>query len=200
MTQRLLFERGPKLPEGLIFEPDFLSVAEENELIEVIRTLLFSEVRMHGVVAKRRVPHFGLRYAFTSHQLSPASEIPDEFSAIRIRAAQLAGVDPRAFCEVLVTEYPPGAGIGWHRDAPPFGIIAGISLAANSTMRFRRETESTKRTGGNHETAAIALPQRSLYVLAGTARTDWQHSIRPIAETRYSITFRTLRHKPEADR
>ncbi|MCU1241724.1 MAG: 2OG-Fe(II) oxygenase [Candidatus Acidoferrum typicum] len=195
MTQRALFERGPKLPDGLIFEPDFLTVAEENELIEVIRTLPFSEVRMHGVVAKRRVAHFGLRYAFTSHQLSPASEIPDKFGAIRVRAAQLSGVDPHAFSEVLVTEYPPGAGIGWHRDAPPFGIIAGISLAANCTMRFRKETGSAKGVGGKNETAAIKLPQRSLYVLAGTARTDWQHSIRPIAETRYSITFRTLKQK-----
>jgi alkylated DNA repair protein (DNA oxidative demethylase) len=195
VTQRVLFDRGPEAPEGLIFEPDFLTIDEENDLIEVIRALPFGEVRMHGVVAKRRIAHFGLRYAFTSHQLSPASEIPAEFSAIRIRAAQLAGVDSHAFSEVLVTEYPPGAGIGWHRDAPPFGIIAGISLAANSTMRFRRETESTKRTGGKSETAAIALPQRSLYVLAGTARTDWQHSIRPIEETRYSITFRTLKQK-----
>jgi len=196
VTQRTLFERGPEAPEGLIFEPDFLTIAEENELIHVIRALPFGEVRMHGVVAKRRVAHFGLRYAFTSHQLSPTSEIPDEFSAIRLRAAQLAGVDPHAFSEVLVTEYPPGAGIGWHRDAPPFGIIAGISLSANCTMRFRKETESTKGTAAKRETAAIALPQRSLYVLAGTARTDWQHSIRPIAETRYSITFRTLKHKP----
>jgi DNA oxidative demethylase len=94
----------------------------------------------------------------TSSQLSRASEIPDEFSAVRVRAAQLAGVDPHAFSEVLVTEYPPGAGIGWHRDAPPLGIIAGISLAANCTMRFRKETESTKGTAGKRETAAIEFP------------------------------------------
>jgi alkylated DNA repair protein (DNA oxidative demethylase) len=189
VTQRVLFERGPEAPEGLIFERDFLTIAEQNDLIEVIRTLPFGEVRMHGVVAKRRVAHFGLRYAFTSHQLSPASEIPDEFSAIRGRAAQLAGVDPHAFSEVLVTEYPPGAGIGWHRDAPPFGIIAGISLAADCTMRFR------KGIGGQRHTSAVNLPRRSLYVLAGTARTEWQHSIAPIAELRYSITFRTLKEE-----
>jgi alkylated DNA repair dioxygenase AlkB len=193
VTQRVLFERGPKLPEGLLFEPDFLTVAEDNELIDVIRPLPFGEVRMRGVVAKRRVVHFGLRYAFTSHQLSPASEIPNEFSAIRERAAQVGGVDPGAFSEVLVTEYPPGAGIGWHRDAPPFGIIAGISLAADCTMRFRNVPTSTKGAGGNIESSAIELPRRSLYVLAGSARNDWQHSIRPIPETRYSITFRTLK-------
>src|SRR5882762_3733253 len=47
VTQRVLFERGPKLPEGLLFEPDFLTVAEDNELIDVIRALPFGEVRMH---------------------------------------------------------------------------------------------------------------------------------------------------------
>jgi alkylated DNA repair dioxygenase AlkB len=193
--QSVLFERGPKLPEGLIFERDFLTVAQEDELIEVIRHLPFGEVRMHGVVAKRRVAHFGLRYAFTSHHLSPASEIPHEFDTIRGRAANLAGVDPQSFSEVLVTEYPPGAGIGWHRDAPPFGIVAGISFAADCTLRFRKGPLSAKAESGQRETSAVQLPRRSLYVLAGSARSEWQHSISPIEQLRYSITFRTLKQK-----
>jgi alkylated DNA repair dioxygenase AlkB len=150
---------------------------------------------MHGVVAKRRVAHFGLHYTFTSHRLTPASDAPQEFDAIRSRAAQIAGLDSGSFSEVLVTEYPPGAGIGWHRDAPPFGIIAGISLAADSTMRFRRDLPSEKGAVGRREASALELPRRSLYVLTGTARTDWQHSISPIAQLRYSITFRTLKQK-----
>lgn len=194
MSQIVLFERGPQLPEGLIFQPDFLSVGEENELLDMIRQLPFGEVRMHGVVAKRRVAQFGLRYAFTSHRLSPAREIPGEFDVIRVRAAELAGVAAQSFSEVLVTEYPSGAGIGWHRDAPPFGIVAGISLAADCTMRFR------KGDAGKRETSAIELPRRSLYVLAGDARSEWQHSISPIAELRYSITFRTLRESQDRDR
>jgi hypothetical protein len=38
---------------------------------------------------------------------------------------------------------------------------------------------------------AARLEPRSAYRLAG-ARHDWQHSIPPMAELRYSITFRTL--------
>jgi alkylated DNA repair dioxygenase AlkB len=197
VTQRVLFERGPKLPEGLIFEPDFLTIAEEHEVIDVIRTLPFGEVRMHGIVAKRRVAQFGLRYAFSSHRLTPAPEIPDEFSAVRVRAAKLAGVDPHAFSEVLVTEYPASAGIGWHRDAAPFGIIAGISVAADCTMRFRKGPPGTREAAGKLETHAIELPRRSLYVLKGRVRSDWQHSISPIANLRYSITFRTLKQSPK---
>jgi DNA oxidative demethylase len=34
----------------------------------------------------------------------------------------------------LVNEYPPGAPIGWHRDAPQYGIVIGISLASTCRM------------------------------------------------------------------
>ncbi len=90
-----------------------------------------------------------------------------------------------------MTEYQPGAGIGWHRDAPPFGIIAGISLAGKCRMRFQ------KGTGADRQTAAIELTPRSIYLLTGRARSDWQHTIPPGTELRYSITFRTLRRRTQ---
>ncbi|HYP14880.1 MAG TPA: alpha-ketoglutarate-dependent dioxygenase AlkB, partial [Bryobacteraceae bacterium] len=99
----------------------------------------------------------------------------------------LASVDPGEFAEALVTEYPPGAGIGWHRDAPPFGIVAGISLGATCRMRFQ------KGTGPERVTSAAELPPRSIYLLTGPARKEWQHTIPAVKQTRYSITFRTLR-------
>ncbi len=135
--------------------------------------------------------HYGLHYSFTSRALSPAAEIPDAFEMICTRAAQVANVNPSDFSEVLVTEYPPGAGIGWHRDATPFGIIAGISLAANCRMRFQ------KGAGAQRQTTAVELPSRSIYLLTGEARNLWQHSIAPMKELRYSITFRTLKHPTE---
>jgi alkylated DNA repair protein (DNA oxidative demethylase) len=142
---------------------------------------------MHGVVAKRRIVHFGVRYAFTSHQLSPAPAIPQTFKTIRARAAAIADIDPNEFSEVLVTEYRAGAGIGWHRDAPPFGIIAGISLAENRRLRSQRGRKS------NRKTASIDLPRRSMYLRAGEVRSEWEHSIPAISHLRYSITFRTVK-------
>jgi alkylated DNA repair dioxygenase AlkB len=87
---------------------------------------------------------------------------------------------------VLVTDYSPGAGIGWHRDAPPFGIVAGISLGAEGRMRFRKRVD-------HRQTAALPLTAGSLYLLTGEARTDWEHMIPPVESQRFSITFRTLR-------
>lgn len=175
------------LPDGFIYVPEFLTVEEEGELIETIRHLDFREFQMYGVTAKRRVVHFGWDYSFDSRQVTPTTAIPAEFTLIRNRAAILAGIEPAEFAEALVTEYQPGAGIGWHRDAPPFGIIAGISLAGGCRMRFQRGK------GKDRETAAVELEPRSIYLLRGGARKEWQHTIPATKELRYSITFRTLR-------
>jgi alkylated DNA repair protein (DNA oxidative demethylase) len=176
-----------ELPEGFVLAPDFLSEAEEAELIAFLPTLSFGQVRMHGVVAKRRVAQFGLHYAFESFRLTPAPPAPLQIDRLRERAAQFAGLSAEEFAETLVTEYQPGAAIGWHRDAPPFGIVAGISLGAQCRMRFQ------KGLGANRRTAAVVLPPRSMYLLTGGVRSEWQHTIPPLRELRYSITFRTLR-------
>jgi len=175
------------LPSGLVFLPDFLTPTEENELLAFIRTIEFRIFEMYGVTAKRRIKQFGWHYAFESYQLTPADKIPADFAEIGTRSAALAGIDPSEWAEALVTEYPAGAGIGWHRDAPAFGIVAGISLLGACRMRFQTGTGPTR------VTSAIELPRRSIYVLTGAVRTKWQHMIPPTREQRHSITFRTLR-------
>jgi len=178
------------LPPGLIFLPEFLTSTEEHDLLGLIRAIDFRTLEMHGVTAKRRIKQFGWHYAFESYRLIPTDPIPSDFITIGARSAELAGIDPSGWAEVLVTEYPTGAGIGWHRDAPAFGIVAGISLLGSCRMRFQAGI------GAARVTRAIELPPRSLYLLTGEVRTKWQHMIPPIRELRYSITFRTLR-KPK---
>jgi DNA oxidative demethylase len=175
------------LPPGLIFLPEFLTSTEEHDLLGMIRAIEFRTLQMHGVTAKRRIKQFGLHYAFESYRLTPTDPIPADFIIIGARSAELAGIDPSAWAEVLVTEYPAGAGIGWHRDAPAFGIVAGVSLLGSCRMRFQTGAGATR------VTRAIELPPRSLYLLTGEVRTNWQHMIPPTRESRYSITFRTLR-------
>jgi alkylated DNA repair dioxygenase AlkB len=94
--------------------------------------------------------------------------------------------------ELLVTEYPPGSVINWHRDAPPFDVIAGISLSADCTFKLRpHEKEKQNRKS----ILSFPVKRRSLYLIQGEARTNWQHSIAPVKEMRYSITLRTLREQ-----
>jgi alkylated DNA repair dioxygenase AlkB len=149
--------------------------------------LEFHEARMHGVVARRRVLHYGWLYSFDSFRVSPGPPIPDFLLGVRERLAEFAAVGPEELGEALITEYAPGAGIGWHRDAPPFGIVAAVSLVGSCRMRFRRGEVR------NWETAEIELAPRSAYAITGEARSKWQHGIPPAKALRYSITFRTLR-------
>src|SRR3954463_11035760 len=180
------------LPEGFLLKPDLLTSEEETALIEFIGSVSFGEVRMHGVTAKRRVAQFGWRYSFESYRLTEGPPVPVAFLDVREGAAKLAGVHADEFSEALVTEYLPGAGIGWHRDAPHFGVVAGISLGSACRMRFR--------TGEVHHrrTAVVELPPRSIYLLTGSARSDWQHMLPPVRQTRWSLTFRTVRRPRSA--
>jgi alkylated DNA repair dioxygenase AlkB len=176
-------------PDGLLYEREFISTAEEAELIDRVRRLEYDSVVMHGVTAKRRVAHYGWLYGYESWRISPGPPIPDFLLPVRARCAALLSVEPAALAEALVTEYPPGAGIGWHRDAPMFGVVAAVSLAGACRLRFQRGK------GAERQTAEILVEPRSVYVLDGEARRDWQHSIPATRELRYSITFRTLRQK-----
>jgi alkylated DNA repair dioxygenase AlkB len=167
---------------------------EEAALVARLGPLEFEEVRMRGRVARRRVLHFGWGYGYAVRALGPAEALPSWLETLRTRAAALADVPAEHFEEALVTRYPPGAGIGWHRDAPIFGSpVVGISLHAPCVMRLRRAF-----AGARHE-HQIALARRSAYVLGGAARWSWQHAIPPIRDTRYSITFRTLRPSSDGD-
>jgi alkylated DNA repair protein (DNA oxidative demethylase) len=180
------------LPPGLIFLPEFLTQDEESDLLNLIRTIEFRTFQMHGVTAKRRIKQFGWHYAFESYRMTPANPIPAEFDSLRARSAALAGIDPAEWAEALVTEYQVGAGIGWHRDAPTFGLVAGISLMGSCRMRFQTGTGPTRIT------SAIELPPRSIYLLTGEVRTKWQHMIPAARQLRYSITFRTIRKHTDA--
>ena len=177
-----------KAPEGFRYLPGFVARDEEREMIERIAPLEFQDVRMHGIVAKRRTAHFGWLYAYDSARVEPGPPLPSFLRDLRARAAALVAVEPEDLEEVLVTKYPPGAGIGWHRDAPAFGPeVVGVSLGSACRMRFQRGE------GERRSTYAALLEPRSAYVLAGPSRSSWQHSIPKTPELRYSVTFRTLR-------
>jgi alkylated DNA repair dioxygenase AlkB len=143
---------------------------------------------MRGVAARRTVVHFGWDYGYESWRITPTAPVPDFLVPLRERAAALGALTPEALEQVLVARYPPGAGIGWHRDAPVFGpVVVGVSLGAPAVMRFRRGT------AGAWDLRRVVLAPGSAYVLSGPARAAWQHSIPPVDALRYSLTFRTVR-------
>ena len=178
---------APNLPDGFRYRPDLIGPADQDALLAHVRGLPFREFEFHGHTGRRRVVSFGWHYDFAARRLRKADDIPEFLLALRPRAAAFAGMEPGALQHVLVTEYGPGAGIGWHRDKAVFGEVVGISLLAPCTFRLRRAA------GGKWERASLVAEPRSAYLLSGPARTVWEHSIPPVDALRYSITFRNLR-------
>jgi alkylated DNA repair dioxygenase AlkB len=174
-----------------------VSEDEERVLVRDIEALEFSRVEMRGVVARRRTAHFGVTYGYEHRTSEAGIPIPAFLLPLRERIAEWAGIAADDFVEALVTEYPAGAGIGWHRDAPMFGeIIGGVSLLSACRMKFRPYVSPAKvrdREGPRRTTHEIELTQRSGYLITGTARREFEHSIPHTVTLRYSITFRTLR-------
>jgi alkylated DNA repair dioxygenase AlkB len=185
-----LFPARPIYPAGFTYIPAFLSENEEQQLLSEISNLELHVFKFQGFEAKRKVASFGYDYSFDKRALSKGKEIPAAFDVLIDKVANHLLINKEDFAELLVTEYPVGSVINWHRDAFPFDLIAGISLLSDCTFRLRPH-DKTKQD----RSAIISVPvkSRSLYVMRGMARTEWQHSISPVKAVRYSITLRTLR-------
>jgi alkylated DNA repair dioxygenase AlkB len=187
----------PELPEGFLYHENFLSETEETELVRAFQGESFAAFDFHGYMAKRRVVRYGVDYEYGTRHVNPIDPIPDFLLSIRDRAGAFAGVAPEELIQGMILEYPPGAPIGWHRDAPQFGIVIGISLLSSARMRLKPYTVGTSKEQNapakRQPTVSIELAPRSIYVLSGTARSAWQHSIPAVENLRYSITFRTVR-------
>ena len=182
---------GQNYPPGLLYREQFLTPEEETDLLQSIASVTFGPFEMRGVAARRRVAFFGQSYDRTE-----AKSFPDFLLSLRIKIAEWTKVDAAAFAMCLINEYPPGAPIGWHRDAPQYDVVAGVSLLSDCRMKFRpylspalAEGRSTRRPA-THE---IALERRSAYFMTGESRTAYEHHIPAVTNLRYSITFRTLR-------
>ena len=182
----LFADDAPERPEGMAYWPDLVSADEERALARQIAELPFERFQFHGFEGNRRTVSFGWHYGFDGSGLKAAEPMPDWVLPVRARAAALAGLAADALAHLLVIEYAPGAGIGWHRDRPVFGDVVGVSLLAPARLRFRRKI------GEKWERKSAWVEPRSAYLLRGPSRDIWEHSIAPMEVLRYSLTFRTF--------
>jgi alkylated DNA repair dioxygenase AlkB len=188
-NQRVLFDSAGALPPGFVYDANFLTAEEEVALLEAIRQLPLAEALYKAFTAKRRILSFGAGYDFGASVLLPAPPVPPFLHPLRERVSEWTGVASDELIQCTVAEYARGTQLGWHRDLPHFGIVAGVSLRSPCRMRLRPYPH----VKGRREGLALTLEPRSAYVMRGVARWGWQHAISPTKDLRYSITFRTMR-------
>jgi alkylated DNA repair dioxygenase AlkB len=176
------------MPEGLLYQPDFISQDEETKLLAQVARLPLEEAKYKSFTAKRRTVSYGSSYDFDSNRLGSAPALPDFLFALRAKVAALVHTGEYDFRHALVTEYRPGTELGWHRDVPEFELVVGVSLAGSCRMRFRAYPPKP-----GSKIFTLDLAPRSVYVLRDEIRWRWQHSVAATKELRYSITFRTPR-------
>jgi len=177
------------LPDGFRYGPDLVDAKEEAALVVAIEALPFKAFEFQGFLGKRRVVSFGWRYDFNGGGFQKIDPLPDFLLPLRGRAAEFAGLPANAIEHALVTEYRDGAAIGWHKDRDVFDDVIGVSFVSPCTFRFRRKR------GAKWERRSLTVAPRSVYLLRGPSRTEWEHSIPGVEMLRYSVTFRTL-HPP----
>ncbi|HUQ35586.1 MAG TPA: alpha-ketoglutarate-dependent dioxygenase AlkB [Aestuariivirga sp.] len=177
------------LPPGFKYQADIISEDEEQVLLRSIKDLPFRQFEFQGFTAKRRVVSFGWRYDFQGGGLTKTEDIPDVLHEVRARAERFADIQPGSLQQVLLTEYSRGAAIGWHRDRSVFGDVVGISLLSTCVFRLRLKN------GNRWERRNLTAAPRSIYLIRGPARSEWEHSIPAVENLRYSITFRNVIEK-----
>jgi alkylated DNA repair dioxygenase AlkB len=185
-AQADLFAVPTGLPEGFRYCPGALSIEEEEALAGELAALPFKPFDFHGYRANRQVVSFGYCYDYDRRAVVKAAPFPPFLVALRAKIAATFGRPAGAFSQVLINEYRPGAGIGWHRDKVQFDEVVGVSLLAPCVLRFRRKVVET------WDRVSLTVEPRSAYLLSGPARTVWEHSIPARDRLRYSITLRTL--------
>ena len=171
---------GQPLVPGLMAADDLLSAVDQAALLALCAALEMTPYRHQGYEGKRLVRRFGW------HPDGESEPVPDWLLGPRAAAARVFSRDPATFDQALVIRYDAGAGIGWHRDRPPYREVIGISLGAPAVLAFRR-----RMADGRFQRAKLPLPPGGAYLLSGPARSEWQHGIASHDALRFSLTFRS---------
>lgn len=152
---------------GLHYYPNFLDASQEVNLIEMV------DHQPWLTDLKRRVQHYGYKYDYKARKVLPEmylGPLPDWLVPLSHRLHD-EGLMPNVPDQVIINEYHPGQGISPHVDCESCftDTIASLSLGSHCVMRYTHtDTE---------ELQELLFEPRSLIVLSGEARYDWQHSI-----------------------
>lgn len=183
---------GENVP-GLKYTPGYITDEQHARLIHAIDSNVWSEE------LSRRVQQYGFRYDYrrSSKDLQPTTPFPRwaKNLAGKIQEDEKMLFPPD---QLIINEYLPGQGISPHIDREDlFGErILSVSLGSTCVMEMTHQKTRQK--------IQLLLEPKSLLMLSGDSRHEWQHAIpqrkvddyrgRQIPrKRRISLTFRTTK-------
>jgi alkylated DNA repair dioxygenase AlkB len=186
-------KRQEALVTGFRLTPDYLKEAEEKFFLEQIQAGPWQNDY------RRAIQQYGLGYGGGERGKGPVwvRDFPDWLAELAQRVGRDAGFD-RFPENCVINEYLPPQGIAPHKDYADFGpTIACVSLGSDVVMDLKHSANELR--------LAVHVPARSLWVMTGPARSEWQHGIAPrlsdiingekrMRQRRVSVTFRTGRN------
>lgn len=194
MRQQTLFTAAaptaPAVP-GLTLRTDYVDADMAARLVALVDAGPWSED------FRRRVQVYGL--GLGEGETAWVRDFPGWLAALGERLVG-DGWLPRRPDNCVVNDYAPGVGIGPHRDDFAFDEpVVALSLLSDVVIDFSH--------AGRGLRAAVPVPARSLWRVAGPARWQWTHGIatrradivdgeRRPRERRVSLTFRLARAWP----
>jgi alkylated DNA repair dioxygenase AlkB len=161
--QELFPTSAPDVP-GLLLVEEFVDPARERELVRAIDAAPWQED------FRRRIQQYGLGYGVVGRGAPQwVGDFPPWLTALA-RDVVDQGFLPRMPDNSVVNEYPPGIGIGPHRDYADYGApVVCVSLGADIVIDFDDPTTGAK--------VPVDVPARSLWSVDGDARWVWRHGI-----------------------
>lgn len=178
---------------GLQYILEYITEDEHDELLDAIDRQIWQED------LKRRVQHYGYKYDYKKRAVDYSmylGELPDWLLTIaqKFDERKLVAKLPD---QVIINEYKPGQGIAAHIDCLPCfdKTIISLSLGSTCVMEFTNVKTRLK--------IPLLLYPRSLIVLQGESRSEWQHGIPQrkidkyggrefVRMRRVSLTFRNV--------
>jgi hypothetical protein len=106
--------------------------------VHELANLPFRPFDFHGYLATRQVVSFGDRCDYDRRAVVEASPFPSFLVLLRNKIAAIFYRSAEIFRQVLINEYRPGAGIGWHHDEAQFDAVVVVSLLARAFCVFAR--------------------------------------------------------------
>jgi alkylated DNA repair dioxygenase AlkB len=157
--------RDPFIPSGLHVLDDWLSVHDEERIMNEIDSLAWD------TTIRRRVQHYGFRFKYSQLMAdsdAPVSDFPPIIKSLVHERSELA---MHEFDQLTVNEYVAGIGIASHCDTHSAfsDTIAVISLLNPITMDFVYHDGTRK--------VSVVIPPRSLFLMTGDSRYGWRHAI-----------------------